>query len=181
VCLVGGGQEINTGEAGISEWLDALSRSFPDWEVHVSSQIRHPDYLTPHSAAEFLGRDGVHTADDLHLSVSVRSFRAEKLSDFVGAVIEADVERSRVLLADLLHYPIVLTRDLSKARAWLRAQRRGMERAGLLASSNALRLKPEGIFVKAKIDPAQWFLARPLTSVHATFLKMSRPSSTSKG
>lgn len=59
----------------------------------------------------------------------------------------------------LKNYPLLLTRDLQKAREWLRARRRGNERAGLLASSNAARLKPHGIFTKAKIEPEKWFLA----------------------
>ncbi|MEY4238064.1 MAG: hypothetical protein RL339_665 [Pseudomonadota bacterium] len=60
---------------------------------------------------------------------------------------------------ELPSYPLYVTRDLEAARAWLRSKRRGQERMGLLASSNAVRLKPHGVFVKAKIEPAKWFLA----------------------
>jgi hypothetical protein len=101
------------------------------------------------------------TASDLHLATSIRSFRAEKLSDFVGHVVAGDVAKARAVAADLPNYPLLITRDLGAARTWLRGQRRGNERSGLLASSNAARLKPHGIFIKAKIEPAKWFLASP--------------------
>ncbi|MGF7151808.1 hypothetical protein FHS96_005476 [Sphingomonas zeicaulis] len=150
VCLVGGGQEINTGEAGIEEWLRALEKSFPHWQAHVPETLQHTCQL----ADEVL-------APDLHLATSIRSFRAEKLSDFIGHVIDGNVEAAKQITADLPSYPLLITRDLAAARGWLRSQRRGAESAGLLASSNAARLKPHGVFVKAKIEPARWFLAPP--------------------
>jgi len=148
ICLVGGGQEINTGEAGIEEWLRALQRSFPHWQAHVPDALFHACQLP----------DEVSTPD-LHLATSIRSFRAEKLSDFVGHVIDGDAVAAARVKAELPNYPLLITRDLDQARKWLRTHRRGNERAGLLASSNAARLKPYGIFVKAKIEPAKWFLA----------------------
>jgi hypothetical protein len=148
VCLVGGGQEINTGEAGIEEWLRALQRSFLHWQVHL-----------PATLDQTCEPSGALVSSDLHLSTSIRSFRAEKLSDFVGHVIGGDVAAAKRTRAALTNYPLFVTRDLEKARKWLREQRRGNERAGLLAHSNAARLKPHGVFVKAKIEPAKWFLA----------------------
>jgi hypothetical protein len=96
---------------------------------------------------------------ELHLAVSVRSFRAEALSEFVGAVIDGDAERANSLSQRITCYPLVLTRELETARAWLREKARGSDRTGLVASSNAVRLKPIGIYVKATIDPPVWFLA----------------------
>jgi len=148
VCLVGGGQEINTGEAGIDEWLRALERSFPHWEAHI------PDTLK--TSITLPGQ--VH-APSLHLATSIRSFRADKLSDFVGYVIEGNAAAAKNTHEELTNYPLLITRDLDRARDWLRSKRRGTERAGLLASSNAARLKPHGIYVKAKIEPEKWFLA----------------------
>lgn len=148
VCLVGGGQEINTGEAGIEEWLRALEKSFPHWQVHFPETLTHGCQL----ADEVL-------APDLHLATSIRSFRAEKLSNFVGHVIDGNAAAAQRVHAELPNYPLFITRDLALARRWLRSQRRGTESAGLLASSNAARLKPHGVFVKAKIEPAKWFLA----------------------
>lgn len=150
VCLVGGGQEINTGEAGIAEWLRALQRSFPHWRVHIPETLERDITL----------RDEV-TASALHLATSLRSFRAERLSDFVGEVIKGNAESARHVSAKLKDFPLLITRDLEAARAWLRSKARGGERTGLLASSNAARLKPHGIFTKAKIEPAKWFLAPP--------------------
>jgi Uncharacterized conserved protein (DUF2075) len=148
ICLVGGGQEINTGEAGIEEWLRAIERSFPYWQVHAPEPLTHRSEL-----------QDFRSAPDLHLATSIRSFRAEKLSDFVGHLIDGDEHAAARIYQDLANYPLLLTRDLGNARKWLRERRRGNERAGLLASSNAARLKPHGVFVKAKIEPEKWFLA----------------------
>lgn len=148
ICLVGGGQEINTGEAGIEEWLRALERSFPHWQAHIPDSLTHACRLAD-----------VVTAPALHLATSLRSFRAERLSDFVGHVIVGDAEAARQVKETLASFPLYITRDLEQARRWLRSKRRGAERTGLLASSNAARLKPHGVFVKAKIEPAKWFLA----------------------
>ncbi|RYL96452.1 DUF2075 domain-containing protein [Sphingobium fuliginis] len=148
ICLVGNGQEINTGEAGIEEWLRALGRSFPHWEAHIPDSLVHSCPL----AKEV-------TAPALHLATSLRSFRAERLSDFVGHLIAGDASSARAVKGTLSNFPLYVTRDLEQARRWLRSKRRGAERTGLLASSNAARLKPHGVFVKAKIEPAKWFLA----------------------
>lgn len=148
VCLIGGGQEINTGEAGVSEWLNALRRHFDRWEVHLPPAIQND-----------LEELSTVSAPELHLSTSVRSFRAEKLSEFVGRLIEGNLEEARSIAEKIERYPLLLTRELEEAREWLRKQRRGSERTGLLAHSNGARLKPEGIFVKSKIDPGKWFLS----------------------
>lgn len=157
VCLVGGGQEINTGEGGLGEWLQALSDRFRHWEVHVSDRLGEIEYIDA-QRSHLIDALAPVTSDSLHLAVSVRSFRAEAVSDFVAAVVAGDVARARSLFAELGGYPIVLARDLETARAWLRSRARGSERTGLVASSNALRLKPVGIHVKAGIDPPDWFL-----------------------
>lgn len=156
---LGGGHEINTGEAGLAEWLQALSTAFPKWDVHLPSQVLGPEYLPSGARDRFEAIRRATITPALHLSVSIRSFRAEKLSQFVGALIDNQLEETRRLFAGLGQYAVVLTRDLAAARSWLRQHRRGEDRAGLLASSNALRLKPEEVFVRAKIEPAGWFLA----------------------
>ncbi len=148
VCLVGSGQEINTGEAGIEEWLAALERSFTHWEAHL-----------PEGFASRLSRTRASMADELHLKTSLRSYRAERLSEFVGHVIHGNADAARGISSDLKQYPLRITRDIQAAREWLRSKKRGQERIGLLASSNALRLKPHGVFVKAAIEPTKWFLS----------------------
>lgn len=159
VCLIGGGQEINTGEAGLSEWIIALEQSYPEWSVHVSPRIALPDYSAGADVGRFLASERASSDEHLHLAVSMRSFRAEALSDFVGHVVSNEPETARAAYDRIsATYPIYLTRDLQQARAWLREQARGTERFGLIASSGALRLRPEGVHIKAAIDPATWFL-----------------------
>jgi len=159
ICLVGGGQEINTGEAGMQEWLTALSDRFVHWDVHLPDQVLGPEYLPAGMSGTLDACKRAFSAPALHLAVSIRSFRAENLSRFVAAVIGNDPEAARQVASSLIDYPIVQTRSLTTARKWLRGHRRGDERAGLLASSNAIRLKPDGVFVRAKVDPPEWFLA----------------------
>jgi hypothetical protein len=159
VCLIGGGQEINTGEAGIAEWLKALQTRFPHWDVHASALLDDPHYTIDPPAQLRLKSPSVQKHTDLHLSVSMRSFRAEFLSSFVGAILSGDSVTASALSASVMErYPIWLTRDLSDAKAWLRMTARGSERFGLVASSGAHRLRPEGIHIKAAIDPPTWFL-----------------------
>lgn len=159
ICLVGGGQEINTGEAGISAWLEAVSNSFPDWTAYISPSLVDSEYAAGH-ALEMLGaRATVVTDEALHLSVSMRSFRSENLSRFVKALLDVDKPGARNLLEKVLpRYPIAVTRDLASARAWIRHHARGSERYGLVASSGAQRLKPHAVDVRVKVDPVHWFL-----------------------
>lgn len=159
VCLIGGGQEINAGEAGLTEWFAALKKRFGHWKIYTSPQLAHRDYHWGQDLTAMLAGLRYRSLADLHLAVSVRSFRAEKLSEFVDALIAGEIDAAKSLYASIKDtYPIVLTRDLVQARAWLRAHARGSERFGLVASSGASRLKPEGINVHEKIDPIYWFL-----------------------
>jgi hypothetical protein len=158
LCLVGGGQEINRGESGIGAWLEAVKTTFPHWEMHVSSRLSDSEYAaveTVHSAAN---SGGVRFEDSLHLSVSMRSFRAEHVSSFVKALLDCEREDARRMLVQLRRYPIVLTRNLNRAKEWVRSQARGNERYGLVASSKAQRLKPHAIDVRVNTDPVHWFL-----------------------
>ncbi len=159
VCLVGGGQEINTGEAGISEWIRALETRFPSWEIHVSPRISLPEYGSQVEVEALLKSPRVYSNDHLHLAVSIRSFRAEAVSELIGHIVDNEPKAAKATYKKIQSvYPICLTRDLSTARAWLRSKARGTERIGLIASSGALRLQPDGIHIKADIEPANWFL-----------------------
>jgi hypothetical protein len=159
VCLVGGGQEINTGEAGISEWIDSLDRSFPDWNVYISSKLTDSEYGTEKELGKIKSRSNVRYDDKLHLSISMRSFRAENVSLLIKELLDLKPDKSHETLAKVGNkYPIVLTRDLSKAKEWLRKQARGSERYGIIVSSQAERLKPYAIDIKAPMDPIHWFL-----------------------
>ncbi len=159
VCLVGGGQEINSGEAGIGEWIESTNRSFADWKIYVSDRITDSEYEAVKALDTFENTVNIHRNNDLHLAVSMRSYRAERVSSFVKSVLDLEVETAREDLARFRHrYPIVLTRDLGKAKQWLLDKARGSERFGLIVSSNAQRLKPLAIDVKSPMDPVKWFL-----------------------
>lgn len=171
VCLVGGGQEINRGEAGIGEWLEAVRQHLPHWNVHMAPTLERSEYAAAEAIAALTG-PRLHTMPALHLATSMRSFRAERVSEFVRVLLDGDVEAARATLRDLLpRYPMLLTRDLRSARRWVRAQRRGSERAGLLASSKAQRLKPLAMDVRPKVDPVHWFLGNPPDPRSSTFLE----------
>lgn len=159
ICLVGGGQEINRGEAGISEWLDAVYRHFPTWEVHIAPALGESEYRCAEALARAFELPGARHAPKLHLATSMRSFRAESLSRFVRELLDLDRDSARHTLEMLQKYPIRLTRDVGLARNWLRRQARGSERYGLVASSQAQRLKPLAIEVRVRVDPVKWFLA----------------------
>lgn len=159
VCLVGGGQEINTGEAGISEWLRAIERHYPSWEVHVSPHLTDSEYAATEAIASLQLHAHVVFNEDLHLAVSMRSFRAEHVSAFVKHLLDRDkAQASAALHAVRQRYPIVVTRNLSRAKQWLKSQARGTERYGIVVSSQAERLKPHAINVRSPMDPVHWFL-----------------------
>lgn len=159
VCLVGGGQEINTGEAGIGEWVSAIRRSFPHWHIHISSRLHDEEYGAGQLLDQLQNHPQVNFDDALHLGVSMRSFRAEHVSTLVKQVLDCDLQAARQSFAQVrARYPIVICRDVTRARAWVKRQARGTERYGLVASSQALRLKPHAVNVKSPMDPIHWFL-----------------------
>lgn len=159
VCLVGGGQEINTGEAGISEWLEAIKNTFGDWETYISPHLTDKEYDSIKSIESLREKNIVNFNDSLHLSVSMRSFRSENVSSLVKQILDLD-HKSAQLSYDLLNhkYPIFITRCLNKAKNWLKEKARGSERYGIVVSSQAYRLKPLAIDVKTPMNPVNWFL-----------------------
>jgi hypothetical protein len=159
VCLVGGGQEINTGEAGISEWIESLNRSYPDWHIYISSRLTDSEYGAERVLDKIRARSNVIVKDELHLSVSMRSFRAENVSLLVKQLLDLKPSEAREMLTRIEgKYPIVITRELNRAKEWLKQQARGSERYGIVVSSQAERLKPHAIDVKSPVDPIHWFL-----------------------
>jgi len=160
VCLVGGGQEINTGEAGISEWLYAIRNSFPHWEVQISPNLTDSEYNAFDAIAE-IEKDCKTTYDkNLHLSVSMRSYRAENVSLFIKQLLDLDIESANTTLNNISDkYPILITRSVETAKKWLKEKARGSERYGIVVSSQAYRLKPLAIDVRVETDSVHWFLA----------------------
>jgi len=160
VCLVGGGQEINTGEAGISEWIKALNDQFKHWDVYISPHLTDAEYAEGKVNELLKHNPNVTYYDDLHLSVSLRSFRAEKLSLFVHSLLSFDQNARRVYEEIKDKYPIILTRDMTKARKWLHEKVRGTERTGVLVTKEAARYKPLAIHILPSGDEnaVHWFL-----------------------
>jgi hypothetical protein len=159
ICLVGGGQEINIGEAGIDAWLEAVNSKFPNWHMYISSRLTDSEYAAGKALEAVRQRSDAHLDDCLHLAVSMRSFRAENVSAFVKALLDCEKEEARKAFTKLAHrYPIAITRDLNLAKQWIRARARGTERYGLVASSKAQRIKPYAIDIRVDVDPVHWFL-----------------------
>lgn len=160
VCLVGGGQEINTGEAGISEWIKALNEKFPHWKVYISPKLTDAEYAEGKVNELLKGNKNVTYSEDLHLGVSLRSYRAEKLSAFVHALLMFDENAANIYAEIKDKYPIVLTRDMTKAKKWLHEKVRGTERTGVLVTKESARYKPLAIHILASGDEnaVHWFL-----------------------
>lgn len=168
VCLIGGGQEINTGEAGVSEWLSALRQHYPNWIIYYSSYIlTDNNYLSDNNLLEWMQLNA-NEEQELHLSVCVRSFRSERISELMHRMLEGNATASAEIFTEIkADFPIFLTRNLETAKEWLRAKARGSERIGIVASSGGRRLRPLGIDVKNEISAPDWFL-NPSTDVRSS-------------
>lgn len=160
ICLIGGGQEINKGEsAGIYGWFDSLRNNYPNWDIYVSDKITDDEYSKGHNFAEMTKNMNVNIIEDLHLAVSLRSFRSENVSNFVKALLDVDIDTAKRLYEQFyIDYPVFVTRNLHKAKLWVRSQAKGSQRYGLTASSGAKRLRKYGIWVQNKIEATNWFL-----------------------
>ncbi len=172
-CLVGGGQEINTGEAGISEWIRALNERFPHWNVYISPELTDAEYAEGKVNELLKDNPRVTYNDDLHLGVSLRSFRAEKLSAFVHSLLSFD-ENAAAIYAEIKdRYPIVLTRDMAKARKWLHEKVRGTERTGILVSKESARFKPLAVHILPSGDEnaVHWFLEDKVDTRSSNYLE----------
>jgi hypothetical protein len=158
VCLIGNGQEINSGEAGVSEWIKAAEELEDNWNISFSDQLYEYEEGETSDLFQNFNPSSINHSPELHLKTSIRSFRSERLSEYVGKILDGDVEQANNISLDLKDYPLFISRNLSQAKKWLKMVSRGSERYGLVASSNAIRLKPYGLHMKSKIDPASWFL-----------------------
>jgi hypothetical protein len=162
IALVGSGQEINRGEAGLSEWGRALASRFEHWDIMVAPGLvgSQGDGVTT-LFEDSPGPNRVTVNEALQLSVSIRSYRAEALSEFVDALLSLQPERAQAVFDRISDYPLVLTRDLGRAKEWLRERQRGTRRIGLIASSGARRLRAHGLDVTAELDVENWLLNKP--------------------
>lgn len=168
ICLVGGGQEINRGEAGISAWLDAIREKFSDWDVYLSNSLTDREYAAGNAIGHLKGVSKVTYNCDLHLKTSIRSFRSENVSNFVKALLDQETELAREQFSALhKKFPIYITRHLETAKEWVKSQTGGTERCGIVASSGAQRLRPHAIDVRVPINPCHWFL-KPADDVRSS-------------
>ncbi len=159
ICLVGGGQEIYNGEAGIQDWFSTLSEKYLDWEIYLSDKITDSEYVGNSDVSTMLHNREYHCISDLHLGVSLRSFRSEKLALFVKCLLDEEMELAKETFEELKKsYPVLITRKFDVAKNWVKKKARGTERYGLLASSEGKRLRAEGIWVPSEINHVGWFL-----------------------
>jgi DUF2075 family protein len=162
VALIGGGQEINSGEIGLVGWHDAIRDRYPDWDIYFSDKLNRAEYAGDAFDVSDLENDVRSPEPTLHLATSMRSFRAESLSGMIHHLIAGDADRAVTTYRTFSdHFSIRVTRDITRAKDWIRQQARGMDSKGLIASSGAIRLKPHGVFVKNQLSPADWFLNDP--------------------
>lgn len=160
IALIGGGQEMNTGEVGLNGWVDALRNNFKHWHVYYSHKLSQEEYVG--GGADFSCIPQARPSSALHLATSMRAFKAERLSHMAHYIIENRPDRAAACYASFCdRFPIVITRDIKKARAWIKNRARANETKGVIASSGGARLKPDGLFVKNKISAADWFLNEP--------------------
>ena len=160
VCLVGGGQDINEGEAGIQEWFDSLRRSYPNWKIYVSNRITEEEYVGKGSFDNLVKELDCSMIPELHLSISLRSFRSEKVANFVHHLLNNEGKQAAKLYQEIKKvYPICITRNLNVAKKWIKEQITNKKyRYGIIASSKAKRLRADGIWVECKCKPEKWFL-----------------------
>lgn len=156
VCLVGNGQSINKGEAGLKEWIESIHRRYSSWDVYMSEHLISSGEISDDDMN--LIRPSLISCNDLHLRMSMRSFRSEKVSIFVNQLLNLEKENAKATLKELSNYPIVMTRSLETAKKWLKEHARGSERYGILASSKGERLKAININVRYQPDFVHWFL-----------------------
>lgn len=157
VALIGQGQEINTGEAGLAEWGSVIATT-PGWRA-----VAAPRVLAGRQAAQRLapGATPWLTLDEgLDLTVPIRSVRSDAVAAWVDAVLRQDATQARALAPETL--PYFVTRSLAEARAALRRFTPGLRRAGFVRSSGARRLRGEGFDAQliGTEEPVAWFLER---------------------
>ncbi len=160
ICLIGGGQEINKGEsAGISGWLNSLRSEYNNWEVYISNKIIDDEYSKGIPFDKLIEGINYKIREDLHLSVSLRSFRSENVASFVKALLDLDIDKAKSLYSQFKNdYPICITRDIDRAKEWVRTRGVGSQRYGITASSGAKRLRKYGVWVQNKVNAPNWFL-----------------------
>lgn len=152
IALVGGGQEINTGEGGLAEWGKSLKEKFKDWKIYISPELKIGDHSTGNMTLfkDIPNDITIIEKQELHLKTSIRSYKAQNLSEWVNFVLDNKPSEAKALFdSSLSEYPIFLTRSLEKSKELLKNKRRGTRRSGMVASSGAKRLRAIGLDINA--------------------------------
>ncbi|MDD5522784.1 MAG: DUF2075 domain-containing protein [Kiritimatiellae bacterium] len=175
IALIGNGQEIHDGEAGLPEWGRTITEEHSNWEVFISDKLATAgDELNNLTLFKSLPENVVIKTDPrLHLNVALRAYKAEKLSEWVKHVLDGNMEKALACITEMNEYPITLTRSLETAKQWLKSKAQGNRRPGLVASSGARRLRPYGIDVTIEVPVEHWFL-NPMDDVRSSsFLELA--------
>lgn len=158
VALIGGGQEINTGEAGIAEWGRVIAAD-PRWGAAAGPGVL--DAADPLRRLAQGRPPWLRLDPALDLTVPLRAVRDASVAEWVEAVLAGDAPRAAAIAAAAAEFPVFLTRDLDAMRAALRGFARGLRRAGIVRSSGAKRLRGEGLAAEVAPDEVpDWFLSR---------------------
>ena len=172
ICLIGNGQEINDGEVGISEWFSSIRKYFQHWHVYLSETITNMQQMKNLTLAEHLEGSEYHTDNSLHLDKSLRSFRNPLVAKFINNLIDEDKfddeNINQSVIEDLGAYHIRLTRDIEKAKKWIKTKARGTERYGIITHHKSYRLRPYGICIDPKLDVAKWYLDKS-NSIYSSY------------
>jgi DUF2075 family protein len=160
VCLVGGGQEINTGEAGIGEWIKAINSKFKHWYVYLSHELTEPEYAEGRLYEMLQDTPNVSYSDSLHLAVGLRSFRADAYPSLVNSILSFNSNTASLYNnVKIKKYPVVLSRNIEKARKWLRSMARGTQQTGILVTKAASRYQPLALnVIEGDDNTVHWFL-----------------------
>jgi hypothetical protein len=165
VCLIGEGQEINKGEAGVQLWADAIRKANNEGS-HRWRVVAPPGWLDGLGSKDPL--EAPVAADErpaLELMGSSRAYRNSRHTDWLSALVDGKLAEARAHAEAGEEPPAYLTRSLVTAKDWLRQRLRGGRRVGLLASSGARRLVAEGIPPTLLSNDlsgiAHWFLRKP--------------------
>lgn len=174
VALIGGGQEIYDGEAGLSAWGNALADTAERWTVWVAPPALEGGASV---AGQTLFPSGkppsldVRLTTKLHLSVAKRSPRAERYAEWVNHVLAGEPDAAAGIITALEQFPIFLTRDFGAAKKLIREYASERSRFGLVASSGAMRLRADGIELKREFRNSlkypDWFL-RPSGDIRSS-------------
>jgi len=182
IALVGGGQEIYLGESGLEAWGKALEKHIDKWEVVASREALvggasvAGHRLFPESVPE---RVRLREEPLAHLSVGVRSHRARRWADWVNKFLSLRLDEAKEVVPDSREFPCFITRDLEKARKWLREMwlQEPSYRIGLVATSEDQRLRAYGIEVSSSFRTSypyeKWFLAPPSDVRSSYFLEVA--------